>query len=58
MSNWFLPDHIFSTFDEITPEFLESIGIKDLLIDIDNTLAPYEVEKPDERIKNWLHLSM
>ena len=47
------PDYMFNTFDEITPEFLESIGIKALLIDIDNTLAPYEQPEPDERIKGW-----
>ena len=56
MSNWLLPDYIFSKFDDITPEFLKSIGIKALLIDIDNTLAPYEVAEPDERIKNWFAL--
>ncbi len=53
MASWFLPDYIFSKFDDITPEFLSGLGIKALLIDIDNTLAPYEVAEPDERIKNW-----
>ena len=53
MASWFLPDYIFSKFDEITPEFLSELGIKALLIDIDNTLAPYEVAEPDDRIKNW-----
>ena len=48
-----LPNYIFRTFDEITPEFLANIGIKALLIDIDNTLAPYEQPLPDERIFNW-----
>lgn len=47
------PDYMFNTFDEITPDFLHSIGIKALLIDIDNTLAPYEQPEPDDRIKNW-----
>lgn len=47
------PDYMFNTFDEITPEFLVSIGIKALLIDIDNTLAPYEQPVPDDRIKGW-----
>lgn len=47
------PDYIFSTFEQVTPEFLSSIGIKALLIDIDNTLAPYEQDEPDERIINW-----
>lgn len=47
------PDHVFDTFDKITPEFLSSLGIKALLIDIDNTLAPYEQDLPDQRIINW-----
>ena len=47
------PDRVFNTFEEITPEFLQSNGIKALLIDIDNTLAPYEQDLPDERIINW-----
>lgn len=47
------PDYIFPTFDEVTPEFLESLGIRALLIDIDNTLAPYEQDEPDDRIHAW-----
>lgn len=56
MSDWLLPDYVFSKFDDITPEFLNSLGIKAMLIDIDNTLAPYEVAEPDERIKKWFSL--
>jgi HAD superfamily phosphatase (TIGR01668 family) len=47
------PDYVFDTFEDVTPEFLSSIGIRALLIDIDNTLAPYEQAEPDERIINW-----
>ena len=47
------PDYMFDKFDSITPEFLQSLGIRALLIDIDNTLAPYEQAEPDERIINW-----
>lgn len=47
------PDYMFGTFEEVTPEFLASIGISALLIDIDNTLAPYEQDEPDERIIAW-----
>ena len=47
------PDYMFDTFDRITPDFLRSLGIVALLIDIDNTLAPYEQPEPDERIKKW-----
>ena len=53
MTDWLLPDYIFESFTDVTPEFLASVGIKALLIDIDNTLAPYEVAEPSERIKNW-----
>jgi HAD superfamily phosphatase (TIGR01668 family) len=53
MADWLLPDYIFQSFTDVTPEFLDSVGIKALLIDIDNTLAPYEVAEPDDRIKNW-----
>ena len=47
------PEYMFNTFDEITPEFLSSHGISALLIDIDNTLAPYEQPEPDDRIREW-----
>lgn len=47
------PDYVFDTFDAVTPEFLSSLGIKALLIDIDNTLAPYEQDLPDGRIISW-----
>ena len=56
MSNWLLPDYIFAKFDDITVDFLVSRGIKALLIDIDNTLAPYEVAEPDERISAWFKM--
>jgi HAD superfamily phosphatase (TIGR01668 family) len=51
--SWFIPDYIFAKFSDVSPEFLCSIGVKALLIDIDNTLAPYEQAEPDERIKEW-----
>ena len=50
------PDAMFEKFDEITPEFLKKQNISALLIDIDNTLAPYEQPVPDNRIKNWFAL--
>ncbi len=53
MKDYLTPDYMFGAFDEIKPEFLASIGVRALLIDIDNTLAPYEVAEPDERIRSW-----
>ena len=37
----------------MTVDFLKEIGIKALLIDIDNTLAPYEMPEPDDNIRAW-----
>lgn len=53
MAKIFTPDYMFATYRDITPAFLQSIGIKALLIDIDNTLAPYEQPLPDDNIKAW-----
>ncbi len=53
LSGLLTPDYIFPDFTYVTPEFLSSLGIEALLIDIDNTLAPYEMPEPDERIKSW-----
>ena len=47
------PDAMFEKFDDITPEFLLSRNVTALLIDIDNTLAPYEEAVPDERIISY-----
>ena len=52
----FLPDFMFETFDEVTPDFLREQNIKYLLIDIDNTLAPYEEPTPNERVVAWFKL--
>ena len=48
------PDYMFGTYLEVTPEFLKGLGIKAVLSDIDNTLAPYEQPDPDEKHKEWL----
>ncbi|MBE6577238.1 MAG: YqeG family HAD IIIA-type phosphatase [Ruminococcaceae bacterium] len=53
LSKLLTPDYMFDTFTDVTPEFLSELGIKALLIDIDNTLAPYEQPEPDERIIAW-----
>ena len=50
------PTYMFAHYDDVTPEFLSEHGIRALLIDIDNTLAPYEQPDPDERIHAWFDL--
>ena len=53
MASLFLPDYMFDKFSDITPEFLESIGVRAVLVDIDNTLAPYEELDPSPAVIAW-----
>ena len=53
LARW-MPDFWFETFDKVTPSFLSEQGIRFLLADIDNTLAPYEEAVPNERVKAWV----
>lgn len=50
---YFLPDRCFRTFDKLTPDRLKKLGIKGLILDIDNTIAPYEEALPGQRALDW-----
>ena len=54
MKDHFTPDYMFGHYYEVTPEFLREHGIRALLTDIDNTLAPYEQPDPDVRLTEWI----
>ena len=49
----FVPDYKFATFNEASAEFLLSIGVKGLILDVDNTLEPYENPVPGEHVLKW-----
>ena len=53
MCRYFSPDEYVETYRDVTPEFLEARNIRYLLLDIDNTLAPYEQPEPDENNLAW-----
>ncbi len=55
MSLSFVPDFRFDKFNDVTPEFLSSLGIKGIVLDIDNTLEPYENAVPGEHVLSWLN---
>ena len=49
-----VPEYRFERFDDVTAEFLLSIGVSGVLLDIDNTLEPYEHDLPGEHVLCWL----
>lgn len=49
-----VPEYRFEHFDDVTAEFLLSIGVSGVLLDIDNTLEPYEHALPGEHVIDWL----
>ena len=55
MFGFIAPDFYFEKYSDITPEFLLGNNIKTLLLDIDNTLAPYEQSEPSEKNLEWLN---
>ena len=50
---YFQPDFTLLCYRDLTADFLREQGVKVLLLDIDNTLAPYEQLDPDEPIFRW-----
>ena len=53
MSFSLLADWVGGSIFEIDPAALSGCGIRLLLADLDNTLAPYGVPEPDERVRDW-----
>ena len=49
----FYPDILFPHIYEITPAFLESQQVKGLILDLDNTIAPYEEAEPTPKMRAW-----
>lgn len=50
----FTPDATYLSYRDVTPEALSAAGVLALVLDIDNTLAPYEQAEPDEAVRSWL----
>ena len=50
-----VPEYRFERFNDVTAEFLLSIGVKGVLIDIDNTMEPYEHPVPSDHVVAWLN---
>lgn len=48
-----VPDFIFRTFLDASVDFLMKNNVKGLILDIDNTLEPYEHPKPGPHVLSW-----
>ncbi len=48
------PDYLFAKTANITVEFLKEKGIKNLLLDVDNTLTTHKNPIPWEGIEEWV----
>ena len=48
-----LPDYYFTTFSDASAEFLSELGVKGIVLDIDNTLEPYENATPGAHVLAW-----
>jgi HAD superfamily phosphatase (TIGR01668 family) len=53
MSFSLIPDYSFRSICDVTPEFLKDRGVRLLLLDLDNTIAPYGTVVPPEKIAAW-----
>lgn len=54
MFNKFIPTTIYDDIYKITPEALIGMGIRGLILDIDNTLVTYDAPKPTDSVNAWL----
>ena len=48
------PTYICKNVFDITPQRLKSLGIKALLLDVDNTLAIYHTDVPVDGVQRWI----
>lgn len=49
-----IPDLRLDSVYELRPEMLTKLGIRLLLLDLDNTLSPYGQFEPDKQLRDWL----
>lgn len=53
MRNIFAPDFFFRDIYQITPEFLCGLGVRGLIMDIDNTIVTYDDPEPTGPVSEW-----
>jgi|Deesub1362A_J573_1020465.scaffolds.fasta_scaffold17544_2 hypothetical protein len=53
MFNWLCPDLYLNSIFEIKPEFLRQKGIRGVIVDLDNTLVPWNEARVNKDISEW-----
>lgn len=49
-----IPDRLYRRYTDLSPQLLHSLGVRLLLCDLDYTLAPRSVKKPDNTLRKWI----
>jgi len=49
-----VPDRAYPDIYAITPAMIRGRGIRLLLLDLDNTLLPYEIDEPTPQLREWI----
>lgn len=49
-----VPDRVLDRYTDLTPAYLNEQGITLLLSDLDYTLAPRSVRRPDQPLRDWI----
>jgi len=50
----FRPHHKFARANEITPELLNRLGVRGLILDLDNTLTRWEEDRAAPAVPEWV----
>lgn len=51
---YLIPDHVFDSIYDITPEFFAGHGLRGMLVDLDGTMASSRAPLPPEGVRPWL----
>ena len=54
MSFSLVPQYAFHSFTDISPGFLAELGVKFLMLDLDNTIAKYSEPIPTDSVVRWI----
>ena len=49
-----IPKYTFRSLTDITPDFLKCIGVKFLMVDLDNTIATYREQIVSDAVFQWV----